>query len=127
MWTVSPSTQCPDRSTSGSTAAPLPIRSMPVTGGSECRSTPAASFTPSARAYHVNQTPARSVAPLNSASFPAVHSRMWTVPPRGYAPGRTPRSSSRAPAAAVRMRPGGLMNSSQPTTTHHHDTVGIHG
>ena len=83
MWTVSPSTQWPDRSTSGSTAAPLPSRSMPVTGGRECRSTPAASFTPSARAYHASQTPARFVAPLNSASFSATHSRMWTVPPRG--------------------------------------------
>ncbi len=46
----SPSSHQPDRSTSGSTAAPRPTFSMPVTGGSECRSTPGPIFAPRARA-----------------------------------------------------------------------------
>ncbi len=48
--TVSPSIQYPERSTSGSTDAPRPMRSMPVTGGSVCRSTSSAMRAPSARA-----------------------------------------------------------------------------
>lgn len=104
----SPSSQYPDRSTSDPTAAPRPILSMPVTGGSECRSTSGPTLAPSARAYRSSQDPVSEVAPLKPASRSAVHSRRWTLPPRGYRPGLTPRSSSRAPPAATASRPGGL-------------------
>ena len=50
MRTVSPSIHVPVRSTSGSIATPDPISSMPVTGGSVCRSTSRPIFAPSARA-----------------------------------------------------------------------------
>ncbi len=49
-WNSSPSTQCPLRSTSGSTALRCPSVSSPVTGGIECRSTPLPMLAPSARA-----------------------------------------------------------------------------
>ena len=48
-WKMSPSIQCPVRSTSGSTDARCPMVSMPVTGGAECRSTPLPIELPRAR------------------------------------------------------------------------------
>ncbi|PQM46133.1 hypothetical protein C1Y40_03692 [Mycobacterium talmoniae] len=49
-WKMSPSIQCPHRSTSGSIAQRCPNVSIPVTGGVECRSTPLPTRLPSARA-----------------------------------------------------------------------------
>src|SRR5690349_21088100 len=49
-WNRSPSIQWPDRSTSGSMDARCPSRSIPVTGGAECRSTPLPTLLPSMRA-----------------------------------------------------------------------------
>ncbi len=50
MCTRSPSIHQPERSTSGSTEVPLPRLSIPVTGGTECRSTSRPIFAPSALA-----------------------------------------------------------------------------
>jgi hypothetical protein len=100
---------------------------MPVTGGSECRSTSGPTLAPSARAYRSSQDPVSEVAPLNSASRSAVHSRRCTLPPRGYRPGFTPRSSSRAPPAAITSRPGGLKSTTAPAATSHQLAVGAHG
>ncbi len=50
IWTLSPSIHQPDRSTSGSTLAPRPSVSRPVTGGSECSWTSRPIFAPRARA-----------------------------------------------------------------------------
>ncbi len=52
--------------------------------------------------------------------------RTCTPPPLGYVPGPTPRSSIRAPAAAIAMRPTGLTSTSQPAPIAHHDTAGAH-
>ena len=49
-WKTSPSIQYPVRSTSGSTAHRSPRVSMPVTGGTACRSTCRPTLAPSARA-----------------------------------------------------------------------------
>ena len=44
----------------------------------------------------------------------------------GTCPAARPRSSSRAPATAIAIRPNGLMNSTKPASTHHQDSVGAH-
>jgi hypothetical protein len=99
---------------------------MPVTGGSACRSTSGPILAPSARAYRSSHDPVSEVAPLNSASRSAVHSRRCTPPPRVYRPGWTPLRSNRAPPAAIASRPGGLKKSSAPPTTSHQGAVGSH-
>ena len=73
----------PDRSTSASTAQPRPSLSMPVTGGSECRSTSAPIRAPSARRVPHQPRPGQRGRAADSASRSAVHSRRWTWPPRG--------------------------------------------
>ncbi len=82
---------------------------------------------PSSRAYQViHGAPARPVAPSWSTSRSAAHSRRCTLPPRGWSPGVSPRSSSRAPAAASTIRPGGVTKTSQPARIVHQGTVGSH-
>ena len=72
-----------------------------------CRSTSRPTWAPSSRANHVMYgAPASPVAPSSSTTRWASHSRRCTLPPRGWSPGSTRRSSSRAPPAASSIRPG---------------------
>ena len=118
--TTSPSTQKPLRSTSGSIEQPVPRWSIPVTGGMLCRSTSRPTFAPSSRANQVMYgAPASPVAPSSATTRWASHSRRCTLPPRGWSPARTGRRSSRAPAAASSIAPGGVTKTSQPRPSSH--------
>ncbi len=68
--------------------------------------------------------PASPVAPSSSTTRWASHSRRCTLPPRGWSPGSTRRSSARAPAAARSIRPGGVTKTSQPAASSHQDGWG---
>ena len=123
--TTSPSTQKPLRSTSGSIEQPAPSLSRPVTGGTECRSTSWPTSAPRSRANQVMYgAPARSVAPSSSTTRWASQSRRCTLPPRGWSPGSTLRSSRRAPPAASSIRPGGVTKTSHPMRSSHQSLVG---
>ena len=81
---TSPSSQCPRRSTSGSTEQPLPSVSRPVTGGSACRSTFLPTVAPSARAYSATHgAHDRFSAPAAAAHDSVNQSRRCIDPPRG--------------------------------------------
>ncbi len=113
----SPSIHQPFRSTSGSTEQSAPSSRKPVTGGNACRSTPRSTLAPNRRAKIRNRPAlASESAPDSSTSRSAAHSRRWTRLPRPWTPGRTPRSSSRAPAAATATRPGGETKTTNPAS-----------
>ena len=81
ICTMSPSIHHPARSTSGSTDAPSPSASNPVTGGSECRSTPRPIRRPT-RGEGDDRGRRRYSTPLDSTRRSAHQSRRWTLPPR---------------------------------------------
>ena len=92
-----------------------------MTGGGACRSTFLPTVAPSARAYvAVQGAHERFSAPAAAAQDSVNHRRRCTDPPRGYRPGRSPRSSVRATSTVVPIRPSGLRSTSQPSATHHH-------
>ena len=106
---TSPSSQCPRRSTSGSTAHPLPSVSSPVTGGSACRST--------SRADRSRRAPARTAAvhgahdrfsapgrgrPGLGEPEPQVHGPAARVPAGRQPAQQRPRDEHRGPHAAER-------------------------
>ena len=82
---TSPSSQWPERSTSGSIEQPGPRVSMPVIGGTLCRSTslPDLRAQQPWRSRASTVAPERLAAPSSSASRSASHSRRCTFPPRG--------------------------------------------
>ena len=102
-----------------------------MTGGSACRSTSRPTLAPERPRVVASSTarrpgcsaPARCGEPPRRTTAAGARGRR-----AGSVPGRSPRSSDPGDRARpVAIRPSGLISSSQPSSTHHHDTVGAQG